>query len=143
MYLVWITNLSMNIIQTSQIKSNKMMVEKLLEKSKEKKYEEKPISCFFRTFSDTSYCCFIHENLPNIIMILEFFLFAPFICFVLFVDHFQSSIECFLSKMNSLSITHFFFLYRFTMQFRESRNNRSSNENNKNIWIVSIRSLNK
>lgn len=37
MYLVWITNLSMNIIQTSQIKSNKMMVEKLLEKSKEKK----------------------------------------------------------------------------------------------------------
>lgn len=99
----------MNIIQTSQIKSNKMMVEKLLEKSKEKKYEEKPISCFFRTFSDTSYCCFIHENLPNIIMILEFFLFAPFICFVLFVDHFQSSIECFLSKMNSLSITHFFF----------------------------------
>lgn len=50
MYLVWITNLSMNIIQTSQIKSNKMMVEKLLEKSIEKNMKKNQYHVSFERF---------------------------------------------------------------------------------------------
>lgn len=143
MYLVWITNLSMNIIQTSQIKSNKMMVEKLLEKSKEKKIWRKT-NIMFLSNVFWHFVLLFHSRKPaqynNDFRILSFrsFYLLCSIRWPLSVINWMLSIKNELPFYNSL-----FFLYRFTMQFRESRNNRSSNENNKNIWIVSIRSLNK
>lgn len=144
MHSVWITNLrKMNTTQTIQIKSNKMMVEKMLQKRERKKWKT---NIMFLSNIFWHFCIVVHSRKPAeynnefwILFFRSFYLLCS-IRWPLSAKNWMLS----LSKMNSLSITLFF--HWFSMQFKELRNKRLETVPTKiqnYIWIDSIRSLNK